>query len=189
MQRVAAVVVLVMTLGGCMTYAGSRRTAKIGGVTMLTGAAALLVAGAVFDRLSSPGSAGPGCGDSPACPPFLVLALAGLAAIPTGATLGAAGLLGMAVHREWSPAPELPPRAPAPPRDPRDDLDDLYDRARKAARDGDCTTVQMIVAQMERIDRSYVEVELAGVAEVRQCVDSVKADAPVRSDEAAPSPP
>lgn len=95
----ALAVALSMLAGGCTTYAGSRKVAKVGGVMMLTGAAVAAIG--VSLELG-----GEGGGYAPAG--FGVL---GLIAFVPGVVVGGAGLLGV-VARRAAVAPMAAPHAP-----------------------------------------------------------------------------
>jgi len=93
---------LVAMLSACTTYNGSRRTAKVGGFVMLTGASVAAVGGGIR-LVKGDGEEGPAW-------TALYLAVIGAVIFAPGAALGVGGLIGMAHHDK----PVPPPQPPAP---------------------------------------------------------------------------
>jgi hypothetical protein len=162
MRRRTVALVLVATLGGCVSYPASRSTAKVGGYMVL---ASLAIAVPTLFVLSHRHG-----NDESA--PINVLIFDSLV-LEAGAIAGVSGLLGMLIHDKPEPEP-LP--APEPPPDPsvlgRRRVMDLAKQAVAAGYANDCAAVKQRDAEIRAIDPEFHATVFVHYAKIKTCLDA-----------------
>lgn len=189
MQRLVATCLVFVMLGGCMTYRGSRKAAKVGAWMLVPAVPStlLILAGAGANY----GGAGPSTGTKV----VVGVALLGMASLPVAVSLVLGGMVGMAIHPTVTPeereAQEVARQQEQARVQQANDAVAARERAwtlskeaSAAARTGDCTGVEARAIQIREIDRDFHDTVFLRDVAIKRCMDAKAA----RENQPSPEP-